>query len=386
LKETQAQAAQAPDIEAALAGLKLKKRFVGVSLPTAIAADINNHVPNNVQYSVVKEGGQAILRTAPALTAQPKTMAVTRSITVEPNAFGGKDLRFGDDDVVGAQWLKNKTLDAVLPKGDARRKLLEDRGIDLTTPRDFLVVAAAGDKEPTLVFDLPMFPQTNGLRMAVRPTPHIVSVCSDITCDSLSASGGGGGGITIKKPVVYLYPTSIMDVSVMVKVDGEFTTCYPKMSANDTWNVKAGPTGEIFDPRTEKRFPYLFWEADRRTPMTIDASKAHCVSKNDAEMFLENAAKAYCLNDKERTDFVTFWLPAMERNAFNMVQFLSDAEYNQYAEMTVTPKPDNVIRMFMVFQGMKSAVKTGTTAFASMSRGTGFTVVEWGGTNLDETV
>ena len=169
---------------------------------------------------------------------------------------------------------------------------------------------------------------------------------------------------------------------VEVNVDGEFIAQYPKMKGN-AWNVKASPNGEIFDPATEKRFSYLFWEAKRKTTITIDPQQAFCVKGPDAEKFLEDVSAKYALNDKERTDFITYWLPALEKNTHSLVQLLSQTEYSRYAEMTVTPRPDTVNRLFMVFQQVKSPLKTGNPTLAQLDR-RGFTVVEWGGANLDE--
>jgi hypothetical protein len=178
----------------------------------------------------------------------------------------------------------------------------------------------------------------------------------------------------------------VQQVTVELAVDGQLTTTYPRISSagnKNSWTVKAGPSGELFDPQTEKRYPYLFWEAKRNVPFAIDTAQAFCVAQKDAERFLEDAAAKFALNEKERTDFVTYWLPALENNRYSLVQFLSAADYDRYASMVITPKPDCVNRLFMIFQGVNSAVKTGNPTLPQLDR-RGFTVVEWGGTNLDE--
>jgi hypothetical protein len=51
--------------------------------------------------------------------------------------------------------------------------------------------------------------------------------------------------------------------------------------------------------------------------------------------------------------------------------------------MTVEPKPDAEIRLFMLFYGAPEPVKTGNPTLTQSKRGR-FTVVEWGGANMDE--
>ena len=41
---------------------------------------------------------------------------------------------------------------------------------------------------------------------------------------------------------------------------------------------------------------------------------AKAAENKDAENFLEDSARRFGLNDKERTDFVSFWIPALMRN------------------------------------------------------------------------
>lgn len=186
----------------------------------------------------------------------------------------------------------------------------------------------------------------------------------------------------MKKPVIYLYPEKKTNVTVKVDVVGEFSAQYPK-TQDGTWNMIATPDGTLFDPKTEKKYGYLFWEAKNPTNLTIDPAKAFCVKKDEVESFLEGACLKFGLNDREKTDFVSFWIAALEQNPYSLVQFLTDDECASYAQMTVEPKPDSEIRMFMLFQRVNKPVKVGSPAL-SMKKREKFTVVEWGGANLDE--
>ncbi len=100
---------------------------------------------------------------------------------------------------------------------------------------------------------------------------------------------------------------------------------------------------------------------------------------------MEKAAARFALSDRERTDFVTYWLPHLEQNKHSVIQFLTEAEYERHARMEIIPKPDSVIRLFMIFRAAEAPVPTGNPEL-ELRRREGFTVVEWGGCNLDESL
>ncbi|EAX96599.1 Ubiquitin family protein [Trichomonas vaginalis G3] len=61
------------------------------------------------------------------------------------------------------------------------------------------------------------------------------------------------------KPVIYLYPKEEIDAKVSIKInDGDFSFVYPSFDKDNTWNVKALPSGEIV--HRGKKLRYLFWE------------------------------------------------------------------------------------------------------------------------------
>jgi hypothetical protein len=342
------------------------RRFVGVEVPTSVDRDA--HVGDDVVFQIKSQNGVTYLQTSPA-TVLESAFEVLESVSARDNALGGKDLFFANGaSISGAQW-KSMRLDDVLPKGDERRAVLQRSGVDLNQARDVMVIAGQGDREPTLAFAGAGLTANNGVTV----------VCTKVQFIPFD-DGSGGGRMVLEKPVVYLYPTQVQDVTVAVHVDGTFLAQYPRMQ-DGVWRVKAGPTGEIFEPATERRFPYLFWEATRDAPMAIDAARAHCVPGSDAVSFLEDVAARYALNDRERTDFVTYWLPSLAGNPYNVVQLLDDAEYDRYATLAVTPTPDTVIRLFMVFRASATKVDVGAPALPQRTRA-GFTVVEWGGADL----
>jgi hypothetical protein len=77
---------------------------------------------------------------------------------------------------------------------------------------------------------------------------------------------------------------------------------------------------------------------------------------------------------------IIYWLPYMEHHRFNLIHF-AGREYTDIAEMTITPQPDSLLRVFMVFQELEHPVSVPEQSFEPFER-KGFTVVEWGGSEI----
>ena len=70
----------------------------------------------------------------------------------------------------------------------------------------------------------------------------------------------------------------------------------------------------------------------------------------------------------------------MENNAYNLISFQSEV-YTDNAELTISPEPDSVLRVFMAWQPLEEKIEIEEQELQSFER-TGFTVVEWGGTGI----
>ena len=181
----------------------------------------------------------------------------------------------------------------------------------------------------------------------------------------------------VKKPVIYLYPEEPMDVSVQLNIkNSKFTTVYPKFNYKNTWNVHAQPNGDIYIK--DKLYPYLFWEADSYNEQ--DTNEGFIVSDEDAEKFLEEKLDILGLNDNEKTDFITFWLPVLLRNKLSLCSFQTQKFFNNF-ELNITPKPESLIRVFLTIKKLEKPINIKEQKLLSNER-KGFTVVEWGGSNF----
>lgn len=183
------------------------------------------------------------------------------------------------------------------------------------------------------------------------------------------------GRATSAKPVIYLYPEEETTVSVQLDVTGELTTTYPAYA--DGWTVTAEPDGTLHDA-AGREYSYLFWEAEQAVDW--DFSEGYCVRGADTADFLREALAARGLTPREYNEFIVYWLPQMEGNAWNLISFQTEL-YEENAALTVTPAPDSVLRVFMSWKPVDEEIAIEPQAVEPFAR-EGFTLVEWGGVKV----
>lgn len=176
------------------------------------------------------------------------------------------------------------------------------------------------------------------------------------------------------KPVVYLYPERPTDVSVKVDYRGTFSETIP--AYRDGWEVTACPGGALVDRADGRSYPYLFWEGN--TPVEWDFSEGFCVTGADTERFLREKLARLGLNAGETAEFLDYWLPEMQQNAYNLITF-STEQYERLAPMEISPAPDSLLRVHMVYRGLDAPRPIREQKLEGGFVRRGFTVVEWGG-------
>lgn len=185
------------------------------------------------------------------------------------------------------------------------------------------------------------------------------------------------------KPVIYLYPEQETKVNVKLDFNGKIDSTYP-LYLKEGWTVTAKPDGTLTDAGG-RCYRYLFWEGTADVDWKQDSG--FLVKAEDAQEFLEKSLTALGLNQLEQNDFITYWLPKLQENEQSFVTFAAE-QYTDAAKLTVTPKPDSVLRVQMLMckvdqSNISRFEKLPQQKLPSFER-KGFTLVEWGGTNLSE--
>ncbi len=183
------------------------------------------------------------------------------------------------------------------------------------------------------------------------------------------------------KPVIYLYPEQETKVNVQLTFNGTLTSTYPTLPP-EGWTVTAQPDGTLTDEEG-RSYRYLFWEGVADVDWKQDSG--FLVKAEDAREFLEQSLTQLGLNELEQNDFITYWLPKLEKNGESFVTFAAE-QYTDNAVLTVTPKPDSVLRVQMLISKVDDSNRAAFQKLPEQElprfEREGFVLVEWGGTDL----
>lgn len=183
------------------------------------------------------------------------------------------------------------------------------------------------------------------------------------------------------KPVIYLYPEQETKVNVQLTFNGTLTSTYPTLPP-EGWTVTAQPDGTLTDEEG-RSYRYLFWEGAADVDWKQDSG--FLVKAEDAREFLEESLTQLGLNELEQNDFITYWLPKLEKNGESFVTFAAK-QYTDNAVLTVTPQPDSVLRVQMLISKVDDSNRAAFQKLPEQElprfEREGFVLVEWGGTDL----
>ncbi|MDD4628433.1 MAG: hypothetical protein PHE68_03510 [Candidatus Peribacteraceae bacterium] len=188
-------------------------------------------------------------------------------------------------------------------------------------------------------------------------------------------------GYGVGKPVIYLYPEQEQEVKIQLTFDGELVTTYPKYNEDIRgWDVIAHPDGTMTDLADGQDYNYIFWNGISST-FSPDFSSGFVVKGKDTRKFLQDALARQGLRSAEYNEMIVYWLPYMEHHKYNLIHFAKD-EYTRIAKMNITPTPDALLRVFMVFRELQEPLDIPPQTFEPFDRH-GFSAVEWGGSEID---
>ncbi|ESK94669.1 ubiquitin family protein [Moniliophthora roreri MCA 2997] len=187
------------------------------------------------------------------------------------------------------------------------------------------------------------------------------------------------------KPVIYLFSPREQEARVQLGIGPElrFTALYPVVSIEErrgapkkqsvTWIVKTNSDGTLTEVKTGLEVPYLFWEAHATdyelTPPsspqmeqtsdifvpsrpTLHNANSVVLPIEDIPGYLDKALLALGLHTEARTSFITYWLPSLLKHTNVALRFLPQAAYERAAPLSISPSPDVVTRVFMLFKGV----------------------------------
>jgi len=178
------------------------------------------------------------------------------------------------------------------------------------------------------------------------------------------------------KPAINLYPTTITEVHVQVAPKGKLNYTNPLYPANG-WNVTAHPDGTILDKNTT--YPYLYWEAAIPDSEITQPQTGYVVAYTDLANLFQTALPQLGLNQRETAQFSTYWTKALPKSPYYFVGVMPQNTINQLAPLTITPKPDSLLRVSLYFKALDQKISVPPAPQLSSFKRKGFVVTEWGG-------
>ena len=186
---------------------------------------------------------------------------------------------------------------------------------------------------------------------------------------------------SMKKPIIYIYPQEETEVSVKVGYPENLTCTYPKYE--DGWNVIAKPDGTIKDVKTGRNLYALYWEGIRNKEGNIE--EGFVVKGENVASFLEEKLEVLGLNERESEEFIVYWLPILEKNDYNFIRFYEKEEIDEMMPLDINPEPETIIRVLMGWKKLDKDIDIKEQKLEKVQR-TGYTVVEWGGTEIRDSI
>lgn len=321
------------------------------------------------------------------MKAASKIAALVLGALLTTTAWAGDDCK-RKESVPGTSWnITKRAVDTKLPGSDARIKFTfshHEKGLSEQT-----VNIIYNNTQKTVKSNV-----KGVYSLALKPGKYTFTI-SQTGCDTLfekieikkqervdiSVNFGPytPPNAVAEKPVIYLYPDKKMDIQVKVSTPNGFSFTYPEY--NQGWNVTANPDGTI--ETNGKTYSYLFWEGPVNTTTVENKQTGFIVSNETLMTFLESSLTTIGLTTKEQQDFITWWYPKMKENDKNYVRFLVNGECNALSGLQITPAPQTQLRLYMVWMnaGELTANDITTQTLPTIPRN-GFTVVEWGGVEL----
>lgn len=206
-----------------------------------------------------------------------------------------------------------------------------------------------------------------------------VFVLTRPSCDDSDVPTPAGVEELAVKPIIYLYPEEDTEVTVTLGRPEHITCAYP--AYGDGWTVTAHPDGTLTDRKTGRNLYALYWEGTRDSASGM-TGEGFVVKGSDSAAFLEEKLAILGLNEREAEEFIVYWLPLMEANEYNYIRFETAEEIEDNMPLSLSVQPDTVIRVRMEFKAVDGDFRVTEQSLETPQR-TGFTVVEWGGTELD---
>ncbi len=195
---------------------------------------------------------------------------------------------------------------------------------------------------------------------------------------TISSLAPTDGIYCLGKPVIYLYPTKDTLVDVTVTTPGKIVVSDPLYPAGGWKKVLAHPGGKL--EYQNKTYSELFYES--AVGSFAKPARGVSIPTSNLSSRLDEILAKLGLIKPEREEFISFWVPRLEKLTTPYIFFstIDETEKDKIDSVTITPKPDTWIGFIAYFKGIKTPQPDTFNLPEAPKARVGFTAVEWGGT------
>ena len=181
------------------------------------------------------------------------------------------------------------------------------------------------------------------------------------------------------KPAVYLYPPKKQLVNVRVNPKGELSYTDPPYDPLSGWTVNAFPSGQLLNIDNQQiSNNYLYYESKLFDSEIKKPTKGWVVKFEDLEQLFNQTLPKLGLNQKEKQDFMDYWLKKLPKSPYYFVGLVDKSQRDYLETLEVTPNPETSIRFSLYFEALNEPKTVEEPKITTPDR-KGFTLVDWGG-------
>ena len=178
--------------------------------------------------------------------------------------------------------------------------------------------------------------------------------------------------VTVKKPNIYLYPQSSIELDVFLGFPKGGGVINSIPDYQNGWHISVEPSGKI-----DNRYEFLFYEAS--VPSLWQYKFGWVIPKDSLTKFFKNNFKQAGFIKNEIDDFIEYWVPLLSKNEYYLLypQFAEQIEPLIEIEMSI--QPDNFLRLYYVIKGTENPDVNLELPIIQNFERSGFVAAEWGG-------
>jgi hypothetical protein len=171
---------------------------------------------------------------------------------------------------------------------------------------------------------------------------------------NFEGSANSGRQIMVEKPVIYLYSETEQPFNLKIKTDADLQFTYP--SYENGWKGTTSKNGTI--RMNGSSYPYLFWDASLSVEsLKLNWQGADQIQGTQVIDYLTSQLDYLGMNEKEKTDFITYWGPRMQQMKYVQVLWIQNDAINPIAslDMDITPAFTQN-RVYIIFQEINGLI------------------------------